>query len=106
MCFHRMMSTLRRLKEKLAAISLDDPLNQQCFDDLDDARAKMRMVDVWMRSARNSGGSSRASGPTQPSPDRAVATREGHRAISSETTESSSSEVKPEAAAADLGIDF
>ena len=101
-----MMSTLRRLKEKLAAISLDDPLNQQCFDDLDDARAKMRMVDVWMRSARNSGGSSRASGPAQPSPDRAVATRAGHRAISSETTESSSSEVKPETAAADLSIDF
>ena len=32
----RMLSTLRRLNEKLASISLNDPLDQQCFDDLDE----------------------------------------------------------------------
>jgi hypothetical protein len=33
-----MLSTLRRLNEKLGSISLDDPLDQQRFDDLDEVR--------------------------------------------------------------------
>jgi hypothetical protein len=44
-----MRNTLATLSESLAAISLDDPLDQNCFDALEDARAKMRMIDIWMR---------------------------------------------------------
>ena len=49
----RMRSTLNKLNAKLQAITLDDPLDQQCFDELEDVRAKMRMVDVWIRSSSN-----------------------------------------------------
>lgn len=45
----RIRGTLTRLAEALAAIRLDDPLDQDAFDALDDARAKMRLVDVWLR---------------------------------------------------------
>ena len=47
----RMLGTLRRLDETLGRISLDDPRDQRCFDELEEARAKMRMVALWLRAA-------------------------------------------------------
>ena len=49
----RILSTLIRLQPALAAIKLDDPLDQKCFNELDDIRAKMRMVDLWLKGLRS-----------------------------------------------------
>ena len=46
---HRIRRTLGRLDTSLAAVSLDDPRDQKCFDDLEDIRAKMRLVELWLR---------------------------------------------------------
>ena len=45
----RIHTTLMYLTEALAAIRLDNPLDQRDFNALDEARAKMRLVEVWLR---------------------------------------------------------
>ena len=47
----RMVSTLTRLRESLSSISLDDPLDQRTFDVIDEVRAKMRMIELWLRGS-------------------------------------------------------
>ena len=44
----RMRSTLNSAAESLGRISLEDPLDQGCFDLIEDVRAKMRMVELWL----------------------------------------------------------
>ena len=44
----RIRSTLARLEVLLASISFTEPRDEKCFDDFEDARAKMRMLDVWL----------------------------------------------------------
>jgi len=51
----RILATLTRLHTLLATIKLDDPLDQRCFDALDDVRARMRMVDVWLKGRSKAG---------------------------------------------------
>ena len=60
---HRLLTTLKRLQVNLAELTLDDPLDQASFDQLDEIRAKMRMIDVWLKGAS---GSSRPQGQAEP----------------------------------------
>ena len=58
----RILATLTRLHTLLATIKLDDPLDQRCFDALDDVRARMRMVDVWLKGRSKAGSDADADG--------------------------------------------
>ena len=69
----RMKSALLRLEALLGSITLHDPRDESCFDKLEDARAKMRHVDVWLRGptglarfAARSGDASAAPAPPAP----------------------------------------
>jgi hypothetical protein len=52
-----MRTTIHRLDAKLSGLSLVDPLDRQAFDELEEVRAKMRMVDVWLKRPRGKIGS-------------------------------------------------
>ena len=58
----RILATLTRLHTLLGTIQLDDPLDQRCFDALDDVRARMRMVDVWLKGRSKAGSDADADG--------------------------------------------
>ena len=56
-----MRRTLVTLQSTLAALRLD-PSDAACFESLEEVRAKMRMVDSWLK-----GGRARATGAPQSS---------------------------------------
>ena len=50
----RILATLTRLQAILDTLTLTDPTDQKSFDQLEEVRAKMRMIDIWLHKVQSS----------------------------------------------------
>lgn len=60
----RMRRTLTAVQSRIADIRLD-PSDEACFESLEEVRAKMRMVDSWLKGSRTRAEAQQSSGTTE-----------------------------------------
>jgi len=59
-----MRRTLTAVQSRIADIRLD-PSDEACFEALEEVRAKMRMVDAWLKGSRTRAEAQQSSGTTE-----------------------------------------